>query len=155
MTLLSSPSSSEVVDILLPSRLVDVIFVSLMENGYNENTKSNKYIVQFVHKFRFFRIKSPETSFEISYKDLNIEALNYIKDYTKDCKTTEEKYQKLDGVITEVIARITKQAEPIILSSITSEGILWTKTSLNQIREVVSQKWALIVEGNENDERIN
>ncbi|MER5174279.1 MAG: hypothetical protein ABJB76_04145, partial [Candidatus Nitrosocosmicus sp.] len=67
----------------------------------------------------------------------------------------EEKYQKLDGVITEVIARITKQAEPIILSSITSEGILWTKTSLNQIREVVSQKWALIVEGNENDERIN
>lgn len=123
-----------------------------MEKGYNENTKFIKYLEQFVNKFRFFRIKSSGISFEISHKDLNSEALNHIKDYTKDCKTTGEKYNKLDGVFTEVIARISKQAEPIILSSGTSEDTLWIKTSLNQIREVVSQKWKLVLEDDKNHE---
>ena len=83
-----------------------------MENGYNEKTKSNKYVTQFIDKFKFLRIKSPSTFFEISIRDLNSESICQIDSFTKGCKTEQEKYFKLDGIFTEVIARIAKQAEP-------------------------------------------
>jgi hypothetical protein len=142
MTAISSSPSSP--DDFSPCRLANIIFVSLMENGYDKVTKSNRYIIQFIYKFKYFRIKADKIFFEIFSKDLNREALDHIIEYTKDCKTVDEKYAKLDGVFAEVIARIAKQAEPLILSSISSEGILWIKTSLNEIRELVSKKWKLV-----------
>ncbi len=141
MTAISSSSSSIPWS---PSRLEDEIFVNLMENGYNDDAKSNKYIDQMIDKFEFFRIKSPENFYEISFKDLDSEVLNHIKDHTKDCKTTKEKYRKLDGIFTKVIAQITKQAESAILSQRITEDTILLKVSLNSIREFVSQKWKLI-----------
>jgi hypothetical protein len=123
--------------------LVDNIFVNLMKNGDDADTKSNEYVVQFLEKFRSFRIRSPSTFFEIDTKDLDKDTIAQINDYTKDCKTKEGKYHRLNGVIVDAIARIAKQAEPIILSSIVNEDTL-VKTSLYQVREALSQKWRLV-----------
>ena len=124
--------------------LIDTIFVDMMENGNNENTTSNRYLVQFVDKFKFFRIESPVTFFEISIKDLTKESICNIDSYIKGCKSEQEKYRKLDGIFTEVIARIAKQAEPSILSLTINEDPVLLKTSLNQIREIVSLKWKIV-----------
>ena len=127
-----------------PWYLVDNIFVNLMENGYVKNTKSNKYILQLTDKFKYFRIKSPVTLYEISYKDLDVKTTKQIKDYTKGCKSTEEKHQRLDWVIVDVISRISKEAEPRILFLYPNEDKRLLKTRLNEIREMVSQKWRFI-----------
>lgn len=126
------------------SCLVDKIYDDLMENESNSNTKQNKYIHQFIYKFKFIRIKSPTTFFEISLRDINIETIKQIENYTNDCKTAEVKYNKLDGIFVEVIAWIAKQAEPSILSSRLNEDMVMLKTSLNQIRECVTRKWKIV-----------
>ncbi len=141
-------------DVWSPGYLADSIFVSLMENGYDENTKSNEYIIQFVEKFRFLRIRSNSTFFEINTKDLDKDTISQINDYAKDCRTREERYHRLNGVIVEAIALIAKQAEPLILSSIANEELIWTKTSLYRVRETLSQKWKL-VGVDKNNERTN
>jgi hypothetical protein len=133
------------VDIWSPSRIADAIFNDLMENGYDDISKSNKYIIQIIKKFRYIRIKLEEIHFEISFRDLNNEAIEYIVEYTKDCKTAEDKYARLDGIFTEVIARIIKQAEPAILSSYTDESKRsLAKVALNETREVISYRWRLV-----------
>ncbi len=125
--------------------LVDKVFFNLMQNGVNYETKSNKYIIQFVNKFEYFRIRSSSTFFEIDIKDLSEDTIKQIEDHTKDCKTVEEKYRKLDGVIVETIARICKQAEPIILSSKTNDDSeVLLKVALNEIREIVSFRWRFV-----------
>lgn len=124
--------------------LADIIFVSLMENGFDEVSNSNRYIIQIIKKFKYFRIKADKTFFEISFKDLNSETLDQIDGYTKDCKSIGEKYAKLNGVFAEVITRIAKQAEPMIVSSTANESRLWNKTALNEIRETVSNRWKLV-----------
>jgi hypothetical protein len=135
MSLISSLTSQSLDD-FSQGYLQDIIFVSIMENGYDEISHSNKYIIQIINKFKYFRIKADTLFFEISFKDLNNEAIEYIVEYTKDCKTAEEKYAKLDGIIAEVIARIIKQAEPAILSSYTNESRrLFAKVALNEIRD--------------------
>ena len=140
------------VDIWAPSRMADSIFNDLMENGYDDISKSNKYIIQIIKKFRYIRIKLEEIHFEISFKDLNNDTLDQITGYTIDCETAEDKYARLDGIIAEVIARILKQAEPAILSSYTDESRrLWAKVALNEVREVISYRWKL-VGGNINNE---
>ena len=127
--------------------LKDNIFVNLMENGYDKETKSNNYILQFVDKFRFLRLKSPSTFFEIDPKDLCSDTIKQIDNYAKDCKTTGERYHKLNGVIVEVIARIAKQAEPEIMSlSANDDNELFHKVQLCEIREMASRKWRLIDE---------
>jgi len=123
--------------------LIDNIFNNLMENGYEKDEKINKYIIQLIDKFNFFRIKSPITIFEINIKDLYLETKYQINNYTEECKTKEKKYRKLDGIVTEVIARITKQATPMILSQRINEDIILFKSSLKEIRELVSFKWIL------------
>ena len=141
--IISSPSSSP--NDSSPWKLADIIFVSLMENGDDTVSKSNKYITQIINKFKYIRIKTDEKFFEISFKDLNSESINHMAEYTKDCKTAEEKYAILNGVFVEVIARIIKQAEPAILSSYTNESRrLLAKVALNEIREMVSYHWRLV-----------
>ncbi len=133
--------SSPLLDPWSPCRLVDSIFNNLMESssrGNDENEKFNRYVMQMVDKFEFFRIKSPKIFFEISFKDLDSETITHIDDYTKNCKTIEEKYRELDEIVTEVIARITKQAEPAILSRRINEDQILLKVALNSMRELVS-----------------
>src|SRR5919112_5587454 len=93
------------------SRLEDKIFNNLLDNGL-DITKGNKYINQIVDKFRFFRIKSHNVYFEIHKQDLDTKTIQLIETYIQDCKTPNEIYLKLNGILTEVIARIVKQAEP-------------------------------------------
>ena len=144
---MSSTNSADMIStpdkVWTPGYLVDNIFVNLMENGYDEDTKSNEYVIQFVEKFPFLRIASSSTFFEIDTKDLDKDTIAQITDYAKDCKTREERYRRLNGVIVEAIARIAKQAEPLILSPIANEELIWIKTSLYQVREIVSNKWKL------------
>ena len=133
------------VDIWTPSRMVDSIFNDIMENGYDDILKSNKYIIQIIKKYKFIRIKAEETRIEISFKDLNKNTLDQITEYTVDCKTAEDKYARLDGIFAEVIARILKQAEPAILSSYTDESKRsLAKVALNEVREVISYRWKLV-----------
>ena len=124
--------------------LVDNIFNNLLENGYCIITKQNKYIDQIVNKFDFFRIGSPNVHIEIAKNDLDAETIKQIENCIQDCKTIEQKYRKLDGIFTEVIARITKLAEPTILSLKVNEDVVLLKRSLNEMRESSSFKWKLV-----------
>src|SRR6476659_7087586 len=99
--------------------LIDKIFENMMENGYDDqDTKKNKYIEQIVDKFKFFRLKSPSVHFDIYETDLDDETIKQKDIYLKDCKTLKEKDNKLNGLFTEVIARITEQAKPMLLADI-------------------------------------
>lgn len=135
--------------------LVDNIFVNLMENGCDIDKKSNKYVLQFIDKFRYFRRRSPSTYFEINKKDLSAETINQLESYTKYCRTTGERYSKMDGVIVEAIARIAKQAQPEILSSCTDDDNRdLLKVALWEIREMVSFQWTF-VDGENGDKNKN
>lgn len=130
-------------------RLIDSIFIDLMESKEkdmydNGNKRLNNYVLQIIQKIKFFLIKSPSVCFDINYKDLKEETIKQLEEYTKDCKTVQEKYRKLDGIIVEAIARITKEAEPLILSIYASEDDLFLRVSLNQIRQSVSFKWRFV-----------
>lgn len=130
--------------------LMDIIFVDLMNNEHNHDSKQNEYVAQFADKFRVFRLKSPSVFFEIDINDLSGETIKQVEDFIQGCRTTEEKYIKLNGVVTGVIAQIAKQAKPLILSRRSNENITWTEKSLAGIRELVSFRWKLIDgEGNE------
>jgi len=137
-------STSSTINDFTPWYLADVIFVCLMENGYDEVSKSNRYIIQLINKFKYFRIKTKGKCFEISFKDLNSEAIELVAEYTKNGEDSHEKYAILDGVIVEVISRITKQAEPAILSPYSKHTRLWTKVALNEIREIASHRWKMV-----------
>ncbi len=127
-----------------PAYLIDIIFNNLMDDGYNGNRGQNKYINQMVRKFNLFRIRSPSTYFEIDKNDLDAQIIKQIEDCVRGCRTPREKYLRLNGIFVQVISRIAKQAEPIILSQMVNEDIVWIKVSLNEIRELVSFKWKLI-----------
>ena len=129
------------------SYLIDNIFNDLMDTSKEDKNgkKLNKYIHQALTKFQDFRIKSPKAIFLIRIKDLNKETtIIHLETYVKDCKTPDEKRIRLDGIFTEVIARIVKQAQPLILSNIKYEDIEYTKITLNEIREIISLKWDLV-----------
>jgi hypothetical protein len=124
---------------------VDKVFDDLMEIENNSTNKFAKYILQIYTKLKFFTIKSPAAYFDISLRDLKPDTIKIIRDYLKDCKTAQEKYAKLDGPMTEVIARITMQAKPMILSSVQEKEIATLyATSINQIRESVSYHWRFV-----------
>ena len=130
--------------------LSDNIFNNLLESESNNGKTQNKYVDQIIDKLKYFRIKSPNVYFEIDTNDLKTETIKQIEDFIQGCRTTEEKYIKLNGVVTEVIAQIAKQAKPLILSRGSSENTTWIEKSLAGIRELVSFRWKLIDgEGNE------
>jgi hypothetical protein len=114
-----------------------------MKNGYDNNKKQNKYIDQLVDKVKFFRLRSPAVCFEIYENDLDDELIKQKEIYIQGCKNEGEKYIKLNGIFTEVIARIDEQAKPRILAESSGENI-GLERSLNEIRELVSLKWTLI-----------
>ena len=95
----------------------------MLENGYDDQDPKNKYIEQMVDKFKFFRLKSPNVHFDIYETDLDDETINQKDIYLKDCKTLKEKDNKLNGLFTGVIARITEQAKPRILAETSGNDI--------------------------------
>ncbi len=118
-------------------RLIDIIFNDVMGSD-------NRYIIQAITKFHNLRRKSPVTFFDIHKKDIDDNTHKQIDLYIKNCKTQEEAYHKLNGVITDVIALIYKEAEPLILSSIEFEDKVWVKRAINEMRTAVSKKWRLV-----------
>ena len=130
-------------DIWLTEYLIDNIFNNLLESENNKDKTRSKYVGQIIDKLKYFRLKSPNAFFEIFIKNLESETIKQIEIHIKDCKSAKEKYYKLDGIFTEVISRIAKQAEPLIISNVKFEDVSWIKTSINGIRELVSLKWKL------------
>src|SRR6188472_4092365 len=102
--------------------LIDNIFNDLMDKSTivdkKNVTKINKYIYQTITKFDDFIRKSPVTLFDIFIGDLSEETKKQLNDYTKTCNTQRKRYLKLNGIMTEVIALIYKQAESLILSNL-------------------------------------
>jgi hypothetical protein len=136
----NSKSKEDYKDIWNCNCLIDKILNDLMDDK-----KADKYIKQFIDKFHYFRIKSPNTIFFICLKDLDkYTTIIQLESFVKDCKTSDEKRIRLDGIFTEVISRVAKQARPLILSNIKYEDIDHTKTALNEIREIISLKWDLV-----------
>ena len=126
-------------NIWINDRLKDEISNDLMEN----DKKKNKYIDQMVDKFKFFSLRSPDVCFEIDENDLADETIRQKNICIQDCKTKEERNNKLNPIFTEVIARITEQAKPRILAGSSSDDT-GLQRSLNEIRGLVSFKWILI-----------
>lgn len=126
-------------NIWINDRLKDEISNDLMEN----DKKKNKYIDQMVDKFKFFSLRSPDVCFEIDENDLADETIRQKNICIQDCKTKEERNNKLNPIFTEVIARITEQAKPRILAGSSSDDT-GLQIFLNEIRGLVSFKWILI-----------
>ena len=105
---------------------------------------NNKYIIQAITKFHYFRIKSPVTSFDINIKDIKEDTKNDLKLYVKGCNSPDKVYQKLDGIITEVIALIYKEAQPLILSTVEHMDPVWVERAINETRSTISRKWRFV-----------
>ncbi len=126
------------------SRLADEIFIDLMKNdNYNKDEVQNKYVDEFENKFNL-SLGSSKTYFEISFKDLNEETIDYLKHHTEYCRTKEEQYQKIDGIIPDVIAEIAKQTEHRFLANIKGEDPILLTMTLCNIREFASNHWRFI-----------
>ena len=142
---ISSPSDS-----WTRGSLVDSIFNNLSEcESNNSGETQNKYVAQIIDKLKYLRLKLPDVCFEIDKNDLKPETTKQIKIYTRDYETPDKRYGRLDGVITQVIARIAKKARPMILSDSDNKDI-GLETSLNEIEDLVTFKWNLI-----NDDELN
>ena len=116
--------------------LVDNIFNNMM-------SPDNKYIIQAITKYHHFRRKSPVTFFDIC-KDFEEDTKRDLELYVKDCDSTEQVYHKLDGIITEVIALVYREARPLILSTIKYGDPVWVERAINEIRSTISYKWRFI-----------
>ena len=138
----------------IDGHLIDKIFNDLIKNGYDNNSKQNKYLVQIAEKFWLFKPGLDKIFFEICKRDLDNEPILLIEDYTKDCKTAQEKYLKLNGIMTEVIAAIAKQSEHLIISQ-TNGDLEWLKRLVNEVRECVSLEWKLMKGDIQSDRKID
>lgn len=123
------------VEICTPEGLIDTIFDLMV---------SNKYINQAITKFDDFIIKSHVTFFDISKNDLSDKTKKQIDEYIKCCKTNTERYDRLDGIIVDVIALIYNQSKPRILSSLKFQDKTSVERSINEIRTSVSKKWMFV-----------
>jgi hypothetical protein len=65
-----------------------------------------KYIHQARREFQDSKINSQLSKFDIYWEDLSEETGKNINDYIQYCNDVEERYNKLDGIMTEVIAQI-------------------------------------------------
>ena len=104
----------------------------------------SKYINQAVEKFRYFRIKSPVTRFEIFKNDFSDEIRKKLVQKVRNHVTKDEKYNKLDGIMVEVIARIYNETKPLILDNVEHEYHVSVMVAINEIRTAVSNHWELI-----------
>ena len=119
-------------------------YAYLVDNIFNDMmSPDNKYVIQAKTKLTDFRRNSPVTFFDI-YKDFKEDTKKDLALYVRDCNSQEQVYRKLDGIITEVIALIYREARPLILSSINYEDPVWVERAINEIRSTVSYKWRFV-----------
>ena len=118
------------------SYLVDNIFNDMM-------SPDNKYIIQAKTKLTDFRRNSSVTFCDI-YNDFKEDTKKDLALYVRDCNSQEQVYRKLDGIITEVIALIYREARPLILSTIKHMDPVWVERAINEIRSTVSYKWRFV-----------
>jgi len=118
------------------SYLVDNIFNDMM-------SPDNKYIIQAKTKLTDFRRNSSVTFFDI-YNDFKEDTKKDLALYVRDCNSQEQVYRKLDGIFTEVIALIYREARPLILSTIKYEDPVWVERAINEIRSTVSYRWRFV-----------
>lgn len=132
-------------DIWSTAYLIDSIFNDLMDKFIEDKNgnKMNKYICHAIIKLQDFRINSPVTFFEIIIDDLSTVTRQQLNDYVKNRNSESKMHHKLNGIMTEVISLIYKQAESLILSSIEYEDSVWVKKTINEIRERIKNKWKL------------
>jgi hypothetical protein len=126
--------------------LIDNMFNDLVDKSIvdKNGNKINKYIYQAITKFNDFRRKSSVIFFDIFKEDLSIETKKHLNEYIKDCNSEIKIYQKLNGIMTEVIALIYKQAESLILSNLEYEDLVWIKKAINEIRERIKNRWRFV-----------
>lgn len=126
--------------------IVDRIFNSLIEIVHDKQTNSKKYIIQLAKKFLLFITGSPTVRFYIDISDLDEELRTKLKQRVESCKTVEDSYNRLNYIITEVIFRIAKQTEPLILSRVKEGDPTIDKMFILRMREWVSNKWEIVNE---------
>ena len=119
-------------------------YAYLVDNIFNDMmSPDNKYIIQAKTKLTDFRRNSSVTFFDI-YNDFKEDTKKDLALYVRDCNSQEQVYRKLDGIITEVIALIYREARPLILSSINYEDPVWVERAINEIRSTISYKWRFV-----------
>ena len=138
-------SSSSLSDIWSYGYLLDKIFNDLMDcQGTENGIKINKYILQARDKFNYIRLKSPEVKFCIYIKDFKEDTTKHLELYVSVCNSKEQVCHKLDGIITEVIALVYREARPLILSTIKYGDPVWVERAINEIRSTISYKWRFV-----------
>jgi hypothetical protein len=119
------------------NRIEIAIFNQLMD-------ADDRYIGQATEKFTYFRLTSDSVFFDIDLEDLSEEVINQLEICTKNYKTKEEKYNRLDSIIVQTIFLVYKNsAGPKILST-TKEDSIFVKSALNEIPSLTSHKWRLV-----------
>ncbi len=103
----------------------------------------SKYIHQTVTKFNDIRRPS-DILFDIYKKNFKNETRKRIEHKIRNCKSSEEADDKLYGIMTEVIALVFKQAEPLILSNMKNDDHARVKRAINEIRTDVSKRWRFV-----------
>jgi hypothetical protein len=133
-------------DIWSSEYLIDNIFNDLINKSIVDKNgiKINKYINRAATKFQDIRRKSSVTFFDIFNEDLSNETKKHLNDYINDYNSESKIYQKLNGIMTEVIALIYKQAESLILSNLEYEDLVWIKKAINEIRERIKNRWRFV-----------
>jgi hypothetical protein len=139
-------SNEDQKDIWSTAYLIDNIFNDLMDKSMEDKNgkKINKYVYQAITKLQDFRRKSPATFFDIFKDDLSNETVKRLNNYITDCNSENKIYKKLNGLMTEVIALIYKQAESLILSNIENEDVVWVKKAINEMRQLIKNRWRLV-----------
>ena len=124
--------------------LINRLFNDLMSKTEIDEigARNFKYLHQAISKFQYFRIPSNVTYFNILWNDLSDDVKNYLLFLVKDYCDVETQNNKLDGIMTEVIALIFQEAKPSILSKIENKDERTrTEMSINSIRSYVTRKW--------------
>ena len=124
--------------------LINKLFNDLMsKTEIDENGNRNfKYLHQAISKFQYFRIQSNVAYFNIHCNDLSEDVKEYLLFLVKDYCDVESQKNKLNGIMTEVIALIFREAKPSILSKIENEDErIKAEMSINSIRSCIMRKW--------------
>ena len=126
--------------------LIDNVYNDLMDKTTidEHGKKINKYMYQAITKFQDIRRKSPVTFFDIVKADLSSETKKHLNEYIKDCNSESKIYQKLNGIMTEVISLIYKRAESLILSNLKFEDEVWVKKTINEICSLIKNRWRFV-----------
>ena len=95
-------------------------------------------------KFEDLRLMLTSTVIDISPKDLSDNTKVHNADTIKDCKTHDEVFQTLNGIMPYVIARISRQVEHKILTQKRRSIPSFVESRTNSMREFASNHWRYV-----------